>query len=77
MTYRLVEDSRKYKQEDDIHKIDSGNRDVERVGLLVHPRPEDTDTNEENRFNDDQSDSLHSSVLLCKGKKERLNKDVK
>ena len=53
VTYRLVKDSGKYKKEDDIQKVDSGNRDVECVGLLVHPRPEDTDTDEENRFNDD------------------------
>ena len=38
LTYGLVEDGSKDKQEYDIKEIDSGDRYVEGVGLLVHPR---------------------------------------
>lgn len=65
-TYWLVEDGRKDQQENDVEKIDCSDRDVESIGLFVHPGSEYTDTNEESGLNYHQSDSLGNAAALSK-----------
>ena len=72
----MVEDRRKHKKKDDVEEIDSGDRDIECVGLLIHPGPEDAYANKEYRFYYNQTDGLDSPVLLCKSNEESLDEDV-
>jgi len=76
-TYRLIEDCREHKQEDDIKEIDCRNGDIEGVGLLVHPRSKNANSNEEASLDDDQSNGLSCAAALSKGDEQGLDKDVR
>ena len=75
-THGLIEDAGKDQEEDDVDEVDDGDGDVERVGLLVHPRSQDADCHEQASFDQHQGDRLGRSVLLDQGDEDGLDQDV-
>ena len=74
--YRLVEDRGENQQENSINEVDSCDGDVERVGLLVHPWPENADANEEASLDNDQGNGLSNAAVLAKSDKQRLDQNI-
>jgi len=73
---RLVEDVREYQKEDGVEEVDSANRNVENVGALVHPWPNNTSSNQGSCLNEDKCDSLNGSNVLSEGNEHSLYDNV-
>ena len=72
----MIKYRRKNQQENGVDEIDGCNGDVESVGLLIHPRPENADTNEEGSLDDDQCNRLSRAAVLGESDEQRFNQDV-
>ena len=75
-TYRLLEDLSEHQQENCAKEVNCSDGNVESVGLLVHPRAEDGDTNEKSSLDQDKGNGLGLSAGLSKADKHGLDKDV-
>lgn len=74
--YRLVENRGENQQENRVNEVNSCNRDVESVGLLVHPWPENADTNQEAGLDDNQCNSLGDAAILAKSNEQSLDQYI-
>ena len=72
----MIENGGEDQQENGVDEVDSCNGDVESVGFLVHPWPENADTNKEAGFNDNQCDGLSDPTILSKSDEQRFDENV-
>ena len=76
VTYGLLEDLSEHQQEESTEEVDSGNGNVETVGLLVHPRAKDRYTDEQNSFDEDKRNGLGLEAALRKTDEHGLDEEV-
>lgn len=64
------------QQEDSVEEVDSCDRDVECVSLLVHPGSDDADTDEPECFDDEKTNCLSDRGTLGEGNEDGFANDV-
>lgn len=74
--YWLVENRGENQQENRVDEVDGCNGDVESVGLLVHPWPENADTNQEAGLDDNQCNSLGDAATLAESDEQSFDQNV-
>lgn len=72
----MVEDLGKHHHEKGTDEVDSGDGDVETVGLLVHPWAQVRNSDKKSELNENESNALNLAAALSKTDKHGLDKEV-
>lgn len=74
--YWLVKDRGENQQENRVDEVDGCDGNVEGVSLLVHPWPENADTNQGAGLYDNQCDGLGDAAVLAKSDEQCFDQNI-